>query len=253
MGRRNGDKRRMNWAERKTFYGEYFFTQKCTMVTDGQTNRPDITEFTRLLLARSENPKTVMDCGCATGVLLSAIREVNPEIEIWGFDLSEYGIEHALPDIKDALSLLDCAEEPLPYPDRYFDLCIAMDFYEHQDDEHIESVVAETARVTSGYIFVRQPFVHFNVPELDDRRELIKSYNSLSHNERLALIDAIPEITSSTPDPNCPYHPQERGREFFLELLGRHGFHELMLQEEDYRFPNCGCITSWTTLFMKRD
>jgi hypothetical protein len=242
----------MNWPERRKFYGESFFTKTCIWVTDGQTRRPDVTDLVRFLLARSENPKSVMDCGCAVGGVVSAIRAVCPETEVWGFDLSEYAIEHALPEVKDAVSLLDCAEEPIPYPDRHFGLCIAMDFYEHQDDDHMEFVVAETTRVTSGYIFIRQPFVHFNVPDIDARIELIKSYNHLSHKERLALIDAIPEITTSIPDPDCLYHPGERGRGFFIDLFRKHGFGEQTLPENDYIFPNCVTITSWTTLFLKR-
>jgi len=242
----------ISWEERKSYYNENFFTKKCSYCNNGMAIDHDNKAFVELLLKWTNMPNSVIDCGCATGGFVCDFLSLCPMIDIVGFDLSSFAIEHCLPNAKSRLLTLDVATEPISFPDQHFDLCLAIDFYEHQDDEHIGSVIAETCRVTKQFIFIRQPFTKFNVP-VEKRDELIMGYNHLSHLERLALTDKIPEITNSIPDPNCPYHPQERSRDFFIKLFAENGFSEKTLSEKDYIFPNPGRISSWSVMFLERE
>jgi len=242
----------MSWEDRKSYYNESFFTDKESYINNKMAIHHDRSGFAELVLEWSNMPKSVIDCGCATGGFIRDFLNLCPMIDIAGFDLSSFAIEHCLPEVKSRLLTLDVAIEPLPFPDKYFDLCLAIDFYEHQDDEYIGIVISETCRVTKQFIFIRQPFTKFNVP-VGKRDELIMGYNHLSHLERLALTDKVPEITSSVPDPNCPYHPQERSRNFFIELFAENGFSEKSLPEKDYIYPNPGSICSWSILFLERN
>ena len=242
----------MNWAEHKTYYNEHFFVEKCSCVVNGEPVDHDISSLIKVVLQQTDYPKRVLDCGCATGLMLEAIRRLDNSIEIAGFDLAPYAIDHAFPGIKDAVFVLDCATERIPFDDGYFDLTIAMDFFEHQHDDYVKFVVAEVARVTLEYIFIRQPFVQFNVPE-PARLDLISTFNHLTNLERIAIIDTIPEIVSSTPDPDCPYHPQQRGRAHFTSLFSEVGFSEVFFDEEFYIMPNLGHYCSFNTMLLKRE
>jgi len=240
----------MDWVERKAVYNEAFFTEQCPIGSQGVADEDSAKSVAEWILSFCNSPGKVLDCGCAIGKLVLGFHETG--VEIVGFDLSSFAIEHAIDAVKDHILLLDCALERLPYADGYFDLSIAFDFFEHQDDEHIETVIGEICRVTSGNILIRQPFTKFNVP-ISEREGLIKSFNSLSHKERLALIDNILGITTSVPDMDCPFHPQERGREFFIEKFTNFGFHEYDLDEDAYVFPNPASVCSFNCLYLERN
>ena len=241
----------MSWEERKAYYNEFFFTEKCKYINNSGAIHHDNKIFIELLFGWTDMPKSVIDCGCAMGGMVCDFLNLCPTMDVYGFDLSDYAIENCLPAAKPCISVLDVALEPIPFPDKHFDLCLAIDFYEHQDDEHIGIVISETCRVTKQFIFIRQPFIKFNVA-VEKRDELIMRYNHLSHLERLALTNKVPEITSSVPEPTCPYHPQERARDFFIPLFAKNGFVERALPEADYIFPNPGSVSSWSVLFLER-
>lgn len=241
----------VDWEERKTYYGEHFFTEKCNYFEDGKARYDTCLDFPSWLFRVSGNPETVLDCGCATGDLMFGFFRLKRALQVWGFDLSEYAVSRGITTVKERMFLLDCAMEAIPFPDEYFDLCTAIEFFEHQDDANIERVVEEITGVTKNYIFARQPFTKFNMP-VDKRAEFLVGLNAMAHADRLNLIDRIPEITTSVPDPNCPYHPQERGRDFFLDLFAKYHFEEQELEEEDYKYPNAGSICSFNTLLLRR-
>jgi len=70
-------------------------------------------------------PKSkVLELGCAKGFLLSEIRELIPEIELWGLDISRYALEKVRPE--DNIFLVQGNFESLPFRKNYFDLVISL-------------------------------------------------------------------------------------------------------------------------------
>ncbi len=90
-------------------------------------------------------PKTVLDAGCASGYLVSALRERG--VEAWGFDISSYAIESAPDAIKPYLCVQSMTD-PLPdnFPKRY-DVAVTIEVLEHMFPEE----GAEAIRLLTGY------------------------------------------------------------------------------------------------------
>lgn len=66
----------------------------------------------------------VLDIGCGKGFLLYELTQVVPGIEVVGFDISSYAIEHAKQEVRDKIVQGNCIS--LPFEDHSFDLVISL-------------------------------------------------------------------------------------------------------------------------------
>lgn len=245
----------MNWKERKTYYNKCYFTEKDHLLcvkNDVPIRLDGHWRTCASYIKEICNPTRVLDCGCATGGIVYGLQTMESPIDAYGFDLAEYAIARAVPEIRNRLLLLDVATERLPFDDGYFDLIHAFDFFEHQDDEHLPVVIDEIRRVSSDKILMRQPMTHF-LCSAEQRPAFLQSFNNITHKERIALIDNHKQIMSSVPDKGCPYHPQERGRKFWVDLFESYGYEEVTLDEKYYKYPNALHLCSFNTLYFQRN
>lgn len=94
----------------------------------------------------------LIDVGCAHGFFLDVFKE---KFEVYGMDVSEYGIEQArrfLPEVQDHLVCQDC-QEKWPYPDNCFDVVVAYDVMEHI--KHLSRMIGQAYRcLKPGGIFM---------------------------------------------------------------------------------------------------
>ena len=67
---------------------------------------------------------SILDVGCAKGFMLNDFRILMPEATLAGVDVSAYAVEHACPRSKTSSAVGDARH--LPFPDRSFDLVIAI-------------------------------------------------------------------------------------------------------------------------------
>ena len=67
---------------------------------------------------------SILDVGCGKAFLLYELKKLLPNSRIAGFDISEYAIENAKHEVKEALFVHD-AKAPYPYKDNEFDLVIS--------------------------------------------------------------------------------------------------------------------------------
>ena len=67
----------------------------------------------------------ILDVGCGKGYLLYEIKKILPNIEIIGFDISNYAIKNAKKEIKKFL-FKEKAENKFKFKKNYFDLTISM-------------------------------------------------------------------------------------------------------------------------------
>jgi SAM-dependent methyltransferase len=96
----------------------------------------------------------VLDVGCGKGFLLYEMLLIQPGLEIHGFDISEYGLAHSMPDMK-ANTFIHKAQDPYPYQDNQFDLVISLGTLHNLHIFELEVAVSEIQRVgKQGYIML---------------------------------------------------------------------------------------------------
>jgi SAM-dependent methyltransferase len=122
----------------------------------------------RLRSEDSRRPIRVLDAGCGRGQLLSilssALAEAFPEreVELYGYDVSDHGVQLEADFVCDALQDLQRSEphvpwqdrivligerEPWPFPDEHFDAVVSNQVLEHvRDAEFFVSQVSRTLR-----------------------------------------------------------------------------------------------------------
>lgn len=67
----------------------------------------------------------VLDVGCGKGYLLFELQQLQPELELQGFDISVHGLECRHPDFKGEM-FRHRAQDPFPFDDNAFDLVISL-------------------------------------------------------------------------------------------------------------------------------
>ncbi len=71
------------------------------------------------------NKSKVLDVGCGTAYLLYEMKKLLPGLEVRGIDISEHGINDAMPEIKPKL-IIHKAQDKYPFKDKEFDLVISI-------------------------------------------------------------------------------------------------------------------------------
>lgn len=114
------------------------------------------------------HPKTMLDAGCAMGVLVSEFIKLG--VSAYGIDLSEYAVTHGDP-LARGVCFQGSMAEPFPaqLPER-FDLVTCMEVVEHMTPEEGRAAIANLCRVTDTVIFCSTPddfadTTHINVQE----------------------------------------------------------------------------------------
>jgi ubiquinone/menaquinone biosynthesis C-methylase UbiE len=96
----------------------------------------------------------ILDVGCGKGFLLYEIQLLEPDIEIHGFDISQYGLENIHPDLNANL-FNHRAQDIFPFQNDFFDLVISLGTLHNLHIFELEIAVSEIERVgKQGYIMV---------------------------------------------------------------------------------------------------
>lgn len=94
----------------------------------------------------------ILDVGCGKGFMMHDFRTIIPGITIQGIDISKYAIENALSNIKPFIHLGNAKE--LAYPDKTFDLVIAINSIHNLPLEDCFTALQEMERVSKKYKFL---------------------------------------------------------------------------------------------------
>lgn len=95
---------------------------------------------------------SILDVGCAKGFMLHDFKELMPEANIAGIDISQYAMDHALPSVRQYLQVGNAKK--LPYPDKSFDLVICINTVHNLPLEECKQALREIERVSRGNSFV---------------------------------------------------------------------------------------------------
>jgi ubiquinone/menaquinone biosynthesis C-methylase UbiE len=66
----------------------------------------------------------ILDVGCGKGFLLYDFTQVVPGVEVFGLDISEYGLQNAKEEVKKHLTVGNANK--LPWPDKHFDFVVSL-------------------------------------------------------------------------------------------------------------------------------
>jgi len=88
----------------------------------------------------------VLDVGCGKGHLLHELKQLLPEAEVRGFDISRHGIGDAPEAVRENLFRYR-AQDAYPWGDGYFDLVISLGCLHNQRLFELKTALAEIERV----------------------------------------------------------------------------------------------------------
>ncbi len=105
----------------KKYFDHYYFNFDVVDYSNSSEIREYFDKLAKNIVDKF-NPKAVLDCGCAMGYLVSALRRLG--VEAFGIDISEYAIFNVEPEIKEYcfnMSITDKLPQELP---NKFDLVV---------------------------------------------------------------------------------------------------------------------------------
>jgi len=105
----------------------------------------------------------VLDIGCGKGYLLHELKQLIPDLRIYGLDISTYAISNAKEEVKSFL-FEHKAEKKLPFNDNDFDLVFSLGVFHNLKLFELKNALSEMDRVgKQGYLMVES---YRNVLEL---------------------------------------------------------------------------------------
>lgn len=131
----------------------------------------------------------ILDVGCAKGFLLYDFHMINPGFQLYGVDISEYAIEHAMPEVRKNLICKSCTN--LPYDNDMFDLVISTDTLHNLTEEQCRQAVREINRVGGKHSFI-----------------MVHSYRTEQEKENLIKWEATIRLVRSVDEWKQLYHEE---------------------------------------------
>lgn len=126
-----------------------------------------------------KNGSKILDIGCGKGFLLYEIQLIEPGIELYGLDISEYSLNNLHPDLN-ANTFNHRAQDRLPFADNFFDLVISLGTLHNLCIYELESALKEIERVgKKGYIMVESFRNELELFNLECWALTIKSINDV--------------------------------------------------------------------------
>ncbi len=115
------------------------------------------------LLTKLKNKKInkILDFGCATGNLYKVFKKMFKNIEYTGIDIEKEMIKNAVKIFKkdNKVKFILSKKKKLPFKNNYFDFTFCTSVLHHVKE--YKKIIEELTRVSSKYIFIDSPRVHF--------------------------------------------------------------------------------------------
>ena len=149
-------------------YGQYYFTHY-SVEQDGehayQRDQHWLAFFGQIAdhISREIAPRTVLDAGCAMGLLVEALRDRG--IQAFGLDLSEYAIENVREDIRPYCRVASVTD---PLTERY-DLVACIEVLEHLPSDQAELAIDNLCSHTDDILFSSTPDEYKEVTHINLR------------------------------------------------------------------------------------
>ncbi|OGX27144.1 MAG: SAM-dependent methyltransferase [Omnitrophica WOR_2 bacterium RIFCSPHIGHO2_01_FULL_48_9] len=97
----------------------------------------------------------ILDIGCGKAHLLYELKQLLPQSEVHGFDISKHGLADAPEGIRSHLTRRKAQDVPYPWKDKYFDLVISLGCFHNLRLFELEKALKEVERVgKQGYVML---------------------------------------------------------------------------------------------------
>ena len=131
-------------GERKYGYGGYKYIK----------NRWKPVALNLIKTYKLNSNSKVLDIGCGKGYLLYEIKKIIPKIQVFGFDISKYGVSKSKKEIKKFL-FLSKAQKKYSFKKNYFDLSISLGVLHNLSIKDLSAALKEIDRVSKkSYVMV---------------------------------------------------------------------------------------------------
>ncbi len=100
----------------------------------------------------------ILDIGCAKGFLMHDFKQLYPEMEVFGLDISAYAVANSMDDVKAHIVQANAAH--VPFGDKSFDLVIAINTIHNLAFEQCADALREIMRVTRSHSYVQVDSYH---------------------------------------------------------------------------------------------
>lgn len=139
----------------KIYNADYYNNYRTGNGTTKYSENADIKEFMHsvaLRIQRDFSPKTVLDCGCATGVLVNELRALG--VEAYGIDISEYAVSHVNSEISEycAVQSLTVGQLPEKFPKEY-DVVVCIEVLEHLFEKDGKAAIENICKWGKNVVF----------------------------------------------------------------------------------------------------
>ena len=94
----------------------------------------------------------VLDIGCGKGFLLYDMVQALPGLKIAGLDISSYAVENSMPEVRPFLQVGNATS--LPFPDKSFDLVLAINTLHNLRLPDLEKAFHELSRVSKKHAYI---------------------------------------------------------------------------------------------------
>jgi SAM-dependent methyltransferase len=99
----------------------------------------------------------VLDVGCGKGYLLYELKQLIPDLQVVGFDISEYAIANAKEEIRSSISVRR-AQDPFPFADNEFELVISLTCCHNLRLPDLKTALSEMERVGQNKYFLVESY-----------------------------------------------------------------------------------------------
>jgi hypothetical protein len=143
-------------------YSEYYYKHDCGVPYERNEHWMKFFHEIARRIARDLEPHTMLDAGCAMGLLVEQLVEVG--IDAYGIDISEYAIGRAPELVRDRVRVQSLTE-PI---DRRFDLIVCLEVLEHLARDDAEKAMDNLCAASDRVLFSSSPLdyaeaTHVNV------------------------------------------------------------------------------------------
>lgn len=133
-------------GDRRYGYGGYKYDGRWKVVAEGLIEQYKLQPNARIL-----------DVGCGKAFLLYELKQLLPEADVVGFDISEEGIADAKEEICDKLFLYR-AQDAYPFGDKEFDLVISLGCCHNLRLFELKTALGEMERVAKNKYFMVESY-----------------------------------------------------------------------------------------------
>ena len=113
---------------------------------------------------------SLLDIGCAKGFMLYDLKQLIPEIKVYGVDISKYAIKNSKKEVKKYCRVADAAD--LPFDDDSIDVVTSITTLHNLEENELRVALLEIERVAK-----RGSFITLDAYKNDNEKDRMEAWN----------------------------------------------------------------------------